>query len=92
MTAHLALDNATGSTFRFEASAESASRACLQAILAAAEYFINSERAFFRVRLFLDDAKAKARPDLIGRYTWMLTQLVQNATYTARRDRDEPQR
>jgi hypothetical protein len=86
VTAHLAVDNAAGNTFRFEASSGSAAGACLQVSLTAIEYFFNSERAYFRVRMFLDEAKAKARPDLIGRYTWMLAQLVQNSTYTAQRD------
>ena len=81
-TAHFAVDNQVGYTFRFTATSRSIRTSCLQVTLAAVEYFVNSELSFFRVRGFLDEAKVKNRPDLVERYTQMLTQIVMNSLYS----------
>jgi len=81
-SAHLSVNNQVGHTFRFSASSRSVMTACIQVALLAVEYFINSEQAFYRIRGFLDEAKANDRPDLVDRYTHMLTQLVMNSLYS----------
>jgi hypothetical protein len=80
--ARLDVVNEVGRTFVFTDSSRSVAASSIRVTLSAVEYFVNSERAFFRVRSFLDDAKAKGRPDLADRYTQMLTQLVQNSSYS----------
>lgn len=86
-TARLEVVNEAGRTFLFTDSSRSVAAACIRVTLAAIEYFVNSERAFFRVRSFLEDAKAKKRSDLAERYTQMLSQLVQNSSYAGSLER-----
>jgi hypothetical protein len=85
--ARLEVVNQVGRTFLFTDSSRSVAASCIRVTLSAVEYFVNSERAFYRVRSFLDDAKAKGRPDLAERYTQMLTLLVQNSSYAGSPER-----
>ncbi len=80
-TTRLEVANQTGRAFRFEDSSRSVAASCIRVTVDALEYFVNSERAFFRVRSFLDEAKSKGRPDLVDRYTHVLTELVRNSSY-----------
>jgi hypothetical protein len=73
--------NQVGRLFSFTDSSRSVAASSLRVTAAAVEYFINSERAFWLIRSFLDDAKASGRPDVADRYTRMLTDLVQNSSY-----------
>lgn len=80
-TTRLEVANQVGRVFVFEDSSRSVAASCIRVTVDALEYFVNSERAFFRVRSFLEDAKAKGRPDLVDRYTHVLTDLVRNSSY-----------
>ena len=77
----LEVDNQVNRTFVFTDASRSVSASCVRVTLAAVEYFVNSERAFLQVRGLLEDARGASRPDLVDRYTQMLSQLVENASY-----------
>ena len=55
--------------------------AAIKAIVAAAEYFINSELAVESLYKGIQSAKERARPDLIELYTFQLSELVKNVSY-----------
>ena len=87
-TVRLEVDNQVGSTFVFTDSSRSVTASSIRVTVAAVEYFVNSELAFFRVREFLDNAHAEGRSDTAERYTHMLTRLVRNASYAVPKDGD----
>jgi hypothetical protein len=68
--------------FEFRHASRSITASALQAVLAAVEYFINSERAFIAVQKWLEDAKARNRDDLVQVYTAQLIELVKNTSYS----------
>lgn len=78
----LVVRNAQGRDFEFKHSSRSILKSGIEATLEAAEYFVNSERAFLTVHSALDDARKKNRPDLIDKYTNMLSVLVENSSYS----------
>ncbi len=80
--ARLQVANATNRIFEFTEASRSVAAASIRVTVAAVEYFVNSERAFFTVRGFLDEAKSTGRNDLVQHYTAMLVQLVGNSSYT----------
>ena len=77
----LEVDNQVNRAFVFTDASRSVSASCLRVTVKAVEYFVNSELAFLAVRKLVDDAKSASRPDLVDRYTRMLSQLVENASY-----------
>ena len=78
----LVVRNGQGRDFEFKFSSRSILKSGIEATLEAAEYFVNSERAFLTVHKCLDDARSKNRPDLIDKYTNMLAVLVENSSYS----------
>ena len=57
----------------------------LAVVVGAAEYFVNSERAFISVYNAMSDAKDRRRSDLVGTYTGQLAELVNTTSYTRAR-------
>lgn len=80
--ATVGIRNSEGKEFIFESRAPSVSRAGLQATAQAAEYFINSERTYVRLHEILQHYKEQGRTDLVEKYTDLMTQVVQNTSYS----------
>lgn len=78
----LTVQNAEGHGFVFDSAGRSTVAAALQAVVAAAEFFVNSERAFLRVHTALVDARQRNRADLIQSYTAKLAELVNTTSYS----------
>jgi hypothetical protein len=78
----LVVRNAQGRDFEFKFVSRSILKSGIEATLEAAEYFVNSERAFVTVHNALGDARKKNRSDLVEKYTNMLAQLVENSSYS----------
>ena len=78
----LSVQNTDGRVFRFEESGRSLVAASLQVVVEAAEYFINSEKAYITVYKAMADAKERNRPDLVETYTAHLAQLVKTTSYS----------
>ena len=68
--------------FRFEDKGRSLVAAATTVVVEAAEYFINSERAYISAFRALLDAKDRGRPDLIEVYTGQLAELVKTTSYS----------
>lgn len=74
--------NSSGTQFEFGAVSPSVSHSSIEAVLAAVEYFVNSERAYVRIYKALDHHRSSGRPEMIGRYTEMLSEMVKNTSYS----------
>ncbi len=74
--------NSEGREFVFTAKAPSTSQAGISATLQAAEYFINSERTFVKLYDILDHYRSKGRTDLVQKYTTLMTEVVENTSYS----------
>ena len=81
-TVTLVVKNTEEREYRFEESDRSLVAATLKVVVEAAEYFINSERAYIQVYRAMCDAQERHRPDLIERYTGWLAQLVTTTSYS----------
>ncbi len=81
-TVALGIRNSNGRHFEFTHESRSVTRSGIEAALRAAEYFVNSERAFIEAYTALKSARETGRQDLIGRYTGLLAQLVKNTSYS----------
>ena len=78
----LVVRNTEEREFRFEDKGRSLVAASFRVVVEAAQYFINSERAYISVYRALCDARERSRPDLIERYTGRLAQLVTTTSYS----------
>ena len=78
----IGIRNSRGNHFEFQHESRSVTRSGIEATLRAAEYFVNSERAFIECYKAIKAAKETNRQDLIGRYTELLSQLVKNTSYS----------
>lgn len=78
----LRVANSDGHEYLFEDSSPSMMRSSINVVLSAAEFFINSERAFIQVYRALQHAKEQNRPDSVARYTRQLTTLVEATSYS----------
>jgi len=78
----LDIANSEEKIFTFSHASRSVTASAIITTLAAAEYFINSERAFVATYHALKDAKERNRSDLVQRYTNTLATLVQNTSYS----------
>lgn len=78
----LRVTNSDEKEFVFTDTSPSISRSSVNAVLRAAEFFINSERAFIHVFKALQHAREQNRQDSVVRYTAMLTTLVEATSYT----------
>ncbi len=68
--------------FRFADKGRSLVAVATKVVVEAAEYFINSERAYISAFRALLDAKERDRPDLIEVYTGQLAELVKTTSYS----------
>ena len=80
--AALVVRNQKGRDFEFRHSSRSIVGSGIEATLEAAEYFVNSERAFLTMHEALGDARKKNRSDLVEKYTNILAALVENSSYS----------
>jgi len=78
----IGIRNDKGNHFEFENESRSVTRAGINSTLLAAEYFVNSERAFVHAYRSLKSSKEQNRQDLVNRYTDLLAQLVRNTSYS----------
>lgn len=78
----LSVANTHEHTFEFAARDRSLVAAALRVVTEAAEYFINSERAYIAVYRAFTDARQRGRQDLVQRYTHQLAQLVDTTSYS----------
>lgn len=78
----LTVTNSEGHTFEFEHKGRSLTAAALDATIEAAEYFVNSERAFINVYRALCDARERRRADLVQSFTTQLSELVKTTSYS----------
>lgn len=74
--------NSEGREFVFQAQESSVSRAGIQATVSAAEYFVNSERTYVRLHEILEHYRSEGRTDLVEKYTDLMSQVVQNTSYS----------
>ncbi len=81
-TVDLEVHNSDNRLFRFSARSRSITASSAIACLRAAEYFVNSERAFISIYKALLDARERRRHDLVQHYTQQLSELVNNTSYT----------
>ncbi len=74
--------NSRGSHFEFVSESRSVTRSGIEATLRAAEYFMSSELAFKKAYKALQNARESKRPELVARYTDLMSQLVKNTSYS----------
>jgi hypothetical protein len=74
--------NSEDKDFEFNARAPSVSRAGIQATVSAAEYFVNSERTYVRLHEILEHYRSEGRTDLVEKYTDLMSQVVENTSYS----------
>ena len=79
--AKLTVMNCHGDILIFSDKSRSMNASAARVVGKAVEYFINSEKAFFLLKNAIEDAKKRARPDLIKEYTLQLTEIVKNTSY-----------
>ena len=78
----LGIRNSGGKHFEFEHESRSVTHSAIEATLRAAEYFVNSEKAFITAYKALKSTHDAARGDIKHRYTEILAQLVRNTSYS----------
>lgn len=78
----LTVQNSDGRGFEFTDADRSLVAAALSVVTEAAEYFINSERAFVTVYRAVCDARERGRADLVQTYTTQLAELVNTTSYS----------
>jgi hypothetical protein len=76
------ITNSAGTEFLFGAVSPSVSHSSIEGALEAVEYFVNSERAYVRIYKALQHYKQSGRPELVGKYTQLLAEMVQNTSYS----------
>jgi len=78
----IGIRSSTGRHFEFNHESRSVTRSGIEATLRAAEYFVNSERAFVAAYKGLKSSRTGNRNDMVERYTGMMSQLVRNTSYS----------
>lgn len=78
----IGIKNSSGGHFEFNHESRSVTRSGIEATLRAAEYFVNSERAFVATFKALKSSRAQNRNDLVARYTDLMSRLVRNTSYS----------
>jgi hypothetical protein len=73
--------NSYNDSFEFSTRSRSLLRACLNGLLKAFEYFVNSERTYVRIYKALEHYQKEGRSDLIDKYTALLGIVVRNTSY-----------
>ena len=74
--------NSYGALFEFEHASRSITASALHCVLAATEYFVNTERAYLTLHRALEDARRRNRPDLVERYQIQLGEIVKATSYS----------
>lgn len=74
--------NSEGREFVFQTKEQSVSRAGIRATVQAAEYFVNSERTYVKLHEILEHYRSEGRTDLVEKYTDLMSQVVQNTSYS----------
>lgn len=80
--AEVGITNSYGNEFRFGAVTSSLGRSNVEAVLAAVEFFVNSERACVATFKALEHHRKTGRHDLEAHYTGLLARLVRNTSYS----------
>lgn len=75
--------NSAGTEFQFAAVSPSVSHSSIEAVLAAIEYFLNSERAYVRIYKALQHHRTSGRPELVAQYTELAAEMVRNTSYSS---------
>lgn len=89
--ARVGVTNSYGTEFVFGAISESVTRSSLTAVVAAVQYFINSERAYVTMYKALEHYRDEGRVDLVAKYTSLLAEMVRNTSYSSAVERLERQ-
>lgn len=74
--------NSEGREFIFKALAPSISHAGIQATVEATEYFVNSERTFLKLHEILQHYRKENRAELVRKYTTLMSEVVENTSYS----------
>ncbi len=77
----LRVKNSEGYEYVFSSRTPSISQSSAGAVLEVVKFFVNSERAYVQAFLALEDAKKRARSDLVERYRNQLATLVTATSY-----------
>lgn len=80
---HLGITNSYGREFSFLSRTTSLSRASIEAVLAAVQYFVNAEMAYITTWKALQHYRESGRNDLESKYTELLAELVKNTSYSS---------
>ena len=79
--ATLRVKNADKHEYTFSHQSVSISQSSIGVVQDVVQFFINSERAYTQLHLALEDAKKRARSDLIQKYQIQMSTLVQATSY-----------
>jgi hypothetical protein len=85
--AEVGVTNSSGHAFAFRATTASVTLSCLDAVVSAVEYFVNSERAYLRIQRALEHYRREGRQDLVAKYTDLAAEMVRNTSYAHLSDR-----
>ena len=80
--ATITVTNSYGHTFEFGAITPSVAQSSMESVLAAVEYFVNSEKAYVQMVRALEHYRTEGRTDLVAKYTDLLTNMVRNTSYS----------
>lgn len=89
--ATVGVSNSSGREFHFTALSPSVSHSSIEAVLAAVEYFVNSEQAYVRIYKALQHHRTSGRPEMVARYTKLLAEMVRNTSYSSAVERLQEQ-
>jgi hypothetical protein len=77
----LIINNGCGKLIPFRSRHRSIIAASVDVVIRTVEFFVNSERAVFRLRGLIENASSRNRADLVEQYMLMLSSLVCNTSY-----------
>jgi hypothetical protein len=80
--ATIGIVNSDDREFIFTARSPSISHAAVLATVAGVEYFVNSERTFLKLHEILDHYRRENRAELVQKYTSLLSEFVENTSYS----------
>ncbi len=89
--ATVGVSNSSGREFHFTTLSPSVSHSSIEAVLAAVEYFVNSEQAYVRIYKALQHHRTSGRPEMVAHYTELLAEMVRNTSYSSAVERLQQQ-
>ncbi|MGH1344966.1 MAG: alpha-isopropylmalate synthase regulatory domain-containing protein [Nannocystales bacterium] len=89
--ATVGVTNSSNREFHFTTLSPSVSHSSIEAVLAAVEYFVNSEQAYVRIYKALQHHRTSGRPEMVARYTELLAEMVRNTSYSSAVERLQAQ-